>query len=133
MKGSVNNNKKTKHRCMFVKEIAHFLLCRKPSAFLFDIKKKQHTRYKKWVSHLSNVFLVLVFYSIEFKFIIAPSGSSCSVKILNLLWHSWRANPKYLGLGHILMFSRVPFCTAFLVDYFWKTEASQLLKLYISN
>lgn len=132
MKGSVNNNKKTKHRCMFVKEIAHFLLCRKPSAFLFDIKKKsiQDTRneFPIWA-----MFLVLVFYSIEFKFIIAPSGSSCSVKILNLLWHSWRANPKYLGLGHILMFSRVPFCTEFLVDYFWKTEASELLKLYISN
>lgn len=40
MKGSVNKNKKTKHRCMFVKEIAHFLLFRKPSAFLFDKKKK---------------------------------------------------------------------------------------------
>lgn len=36
MKGSVNNNKKTKHRCMFAKEIAHFLLFRKPLAFLFD-------------------------------------------------------------------------------------------------
>lgn len=41
MKGSVNKNKKTKHRCMFVKEIAHFLLFRKPSAFLFDKKKKE--------------------------------------------------------------------------------------------
>lgn len=41
MKGSVNNNKKTKHRCMLVKEIEHFLLFRKPSAFLFDKKKKK--------------------------------------------------------------------------------------------
>lgn len=41
MKGSVNNNKKTKHRCMLVKEIEHLLLFRKPSAFLFDKKKKK--------------------------------------------------------------------------------------------
>lgn len=54
MKDSVNNNKKIKHRSMFVKEIAHFLFFRKPLAFLFD--KKKEYKMKKLVPHLRSDF-----------------------------------------------------------------------------
>lgn len=63
MKDSVNNNKKTKHRSMFVKEIAHFLFFRKPLALLFD--KKEEYKMQE-MSSPPEQRLFSSFYSIKF-------------------------------------------------------------------
>lgn len=69
MKGSVNNNKKSEQRCILVKEIAHFLLFWKPTAFLVSgentVCKMQEMGFPSEL-HL----ICLIFPSYQFKFIV---------------------------------------------------------------